>query len=630
MNKLVLIGLIDALVSEAISKIPPPDTIQGPQGKAGRSGRDFDFEEHKSAISEILLSNLPTPEELRGPKGDPGRDGRSFDFNESRIEIETIISEAFDKSKESLKLKFSDLSEMEVESLRGPAGIDGREGRAGRDGQDGEDFSFEKNLENIDKLVKGFISEIKESLKLKFSDLTDEEIYSLKGPKGESGRDGRNFDFDEHEERIKDLLPTREQLKLNFSDLTKEEVENLKLKFSDLTEEEIARMPRGKRGQKGAAGTPGIQGEDGKDGRDGRDGIDGKDGKDGIGKTGPMGAMGRDGRDGADAPYIEDVRIESDKTNFYLKFYFSDGSVINTNTMRVPTNNNVVVTGYAMGGGDAGGGAEETEYFFEGTTLGKFSKVNIIGNATTTPNGDTLDIEFPDFPDPPDTGVDVYLGATLIGHSTELEFDEDDFEVVDNAGRIVITSKAGSGSNPLGVSDEYIEISNQVESINFVGDYVTVKPNVPMSDWALLSDVEPSLEDYSGGNPKAITVYIDVPVPGIMKAVDLEVDAELGDLVRITESELAVRSLADSYDNAQVHGMIISINGSVGDIQIIGKTDAELFDGLDVTKDYYLSDTLPGKFTTVIPTTTNHVEIPVGKAFGTKKFVISIGQRVVK
>lgn len=259
MNKLVLIGLIDALISEAISKIPPPETTQGPRGLAGRNGRDFDFEEHRNAISEIVVSNLPSKEELIGPKGSSGKDGKDFDYEEHKVEIQNTIIECLENFKDQLKFTFQELSEDEIESLRGPMGHSGREGRAGADGKG---FNFEEHKDSINTELRNFVNSIKDSLKLKLSDLSEDELYLLKGDKGDKGRDGRDFDFEEHEDRIKNLLPGLEELKLKFSDLSLEEVDSLKLKFEDLTDEDISKLPRGARGQRGPRGPVGIQGED--------------------------------------------------------------------------------------------------------------------------------------------------------------------------------------------------------------------------------------------------------------------------------------------------------------------------------------------------------------------------------
>ena len=631
MNKLVLIGLIDALISEAISKIPPPEITQGPRGLAGRNGRDFDFEEHRNAISEIVLSNLPTKEELIGPKGSSGKDGKDFDYEEHKVEIQNTIIECLENFKDQLKFTFQDLSEDEIESLRGPMGHSGREGKTGADGADGKDFNFEEHKESINTELRNFVNSIKDSLKLKLSDLSEDELYLLKGDKGDKGRDGRDFDFEEHEDRIKNLLPTTDQLKLKFSDLSIEDVESLKLKFSDLTDDDISKLPRGPRGQRGPRGSNGIQGETGLPGKDGINGKDGLSGKDGL--RGPMGAMGLRGEKGEDAPFIEDVRIEADKTEFNLCFYFSDGSVIRTNKMLVPIKNNVVYQVISGGGGSSGGGgtADPSEYFEDGVSKGTFSKINFTGNATLTPNGDTLDIDIPTT----GTGtneIEILDEGVSLGNFQKIDFEGDGIVVTDEGGglaKVVVTQLPSTVD--LTIKDEGNIVTTTAKKVNFVGDYVTVKPRVPMSEWALLSDVEPSLDDYLGdGTPEEVDVIVDFPDTSILKDVDCDPSVFVGAFVIINSVEVAVNALADNYNTSNVIGLVESKSSSTKcDIRVSG-ISSSIYIGLNSSLDYYLSNVNPGELSSTVPTTSGHVKVKLGQSFGTTKFLFAKGERLVR
>ena len=92
---------------------------------------------------------------LRGPRGLRGRQGESGEFNFSDHEeaINSLILEAVDKAKDSLKLKFSDLSDSEVSRLVGPRGKDGKSVK----------------ISDIEIIVKDHIDSISENLKLKLS-----------------------------------------------------------------------------------------------------------------------------------------------------------------------------------------------------------------------------------------------------------------------------------------------------------------------------------------------------------------------------------------------------------------------------------------------------------------------------
>lgn len=298
----VLIALLVKRVEERLANLPDSSPIRGPRGQrgvTGHDGKDFNFSEHAETIrawaKEAALKFEDFTQEqinaLRGPKGRDGVDGKSFSPEEHGGLILAACEEAVAISSESLKLKFSDLSEEDISKIRGPRGRDGR------DGKDGTSFQFEEH--------RAFF----EGLKPKFSDLSTEEV---------------------------------ERLRLHFQDLTVEEKNSLKLKFSDLTEEDRTAI----RGARGARGQRGRDGNDGRDGKDGLRGLDGRNGKSIVGRAGRDGVDGRDGQEGIDAPHITDIRIESislDEVEFV--FEFSDGTTITSNAIKLPRSNNVYVSG---------------------------------------------------------------------------------------------------------------------------------------------------------------------------------------------------------------------------------------------------------------------------------------------
>jgi hypothetical protein len=322
MEKEILMALIAKIIDSEISgRLKSLQLLSGPRGQRGKSGKDFDFEENKENISSLIDSfiteNLPnlklsfsdlTEEEilsLKGKDGVDGKEGKDFSFHEYRNDIKEILTDYASSISDALKLKFSDLTEEEVLSLKGKDGKDGRNGIDGKDfsfeenkelindsifslvstlrndlklkfsdlteddlskirgprgqrGKQGDNFIFEDHKESIQSLVDSKIESLKDSLKLKFSDLSEEEIFSLQGQKGKDGRDGQSFIFEEHKGEIfsqvsSSIYEIKDDLKLKFTDLSNEEVQGLKLKFSDLTDEEVFKL-RGPRGQRGRQG----------------------------------------------------------------------------------------------------------------------------------------------------------------------------------------------------------------------------------------------------------------------------------------------------------------------------------------------------------------------------------------
>lgn len=259
-----------------------------------------------------------------GKDGVDGKDGKDFSFSEHEETLRAWIKES--------ALKFSDLTEAEIEKLKGS------------EGKPGKDFNFSEHQTQIQEILNSYISNIQEDLKLKFSDLTDEEKLSLKGPRGQRGKQGdsgKDFNFEEHREFFEGLKPkfsdfTEEEvnsLKLKFSDLSEEEKDSLKLKFEELTEEDrfLLRGPRGQKGKQGLQGERGEKGEKGDRGERGIQGIPGLQGLRGI--QGVQGLQGEKGKDGKDAPIVVDIITKKTDSGFKLTFIYSDGTSIETDNI---------------------------------------------------------------------------------------------------------------------------------------------------------------------------------------------------------------------------------------------------------------------------------------------------------
>lgn len=309
MDNEVLIALLVKKVEERLAALPESSPLRGPRGQrgpSGQAGKDFILEEHAGTLrawaEEFALGFEDfTPDQieaLRGPRGRDGKEGKDFSFEENSGLIESVCRQVVDSIRSELKLNFSDLSQDDIEQLIGPRG---REGRAGKDGKD---FSFEEHRSYFD------------SLKPRFCDFTSEEV---------------------------------DKLRLHFADLSDAEKDTLKLRFSDLTEEDRLSL-RGARGQRGVQGEQGIRGEQGVRGLPGITGVRGLQGL-----IGPRGTDGEEGEDGDDALYITDIsvtQIKFDTVSF--NFDFSDGTTIHTNAVKLPVGNNVYVAG---GGSSSSGGS---------------------------------------------------------------------------------------------------------------------------------------------------------------------------------------------------------------------------------------------------------------------------------
>lgn len=291
-NSALLALIIDAQEKAELVEAQKGD--KGRRGPKGLPGESFDFNAHKDQIYnevvEKLKSDFNFVESLKGKDGKDGVDGKDFDFAEHKDQINEIVAK--------YRLRFSDLSHKEKEELKGPRGPRGQRGKPGKD------FDFEEHREFFNGLkltFKDLSVEEKNELKLKFSDLLDYE---------------------------------KEELKLKFKDLTNSDIDKLKLTFDNLTEEEKEQL-KGARGPRGQRGRQGDQGQDGERGERGPMGLRGLPGPQGV--RGLQGPKGEPGINGEDAPTIIDVELKTRGKSFYFVFFYSDGTINETNKIDLPS-----------------------------------------------------------------------------------------------------------------------------------------------------------------------------------------------------------------------------------------------------------------------------------------------------
>ena len=610
MKSEVLLALLIKKVEERLDALSAQSRARGPRGQRGvpgREGKDFSIEEHaetlKSWAKEFALKfedlTVEQISSLRGAAGKDGRNGR--DGKDFSIEEHTETLKSWAKE---FALKFEDLTVEQMESIRGPKG------------KDGKGFNMDTHRDEIYEEIANAVAAISEDIKLKFSDLTEEDIEQLRGPKGRDGKDGKNFNFEEHREyfdslklKFKDLSEEDiSALRLKFTDLTAEEINELKLKFSDLSDEEILKLKghKGPRGQRGQAGINGINAkwsagkelpiESRNDGDfhllipsgdvyefnnsvwgrvsniKGPRGVPGLPGIKGLrGSQGFEGKKGKDGADGKDAPYIVDVRADQFKSDkMELVFEFSDGTTLRTNVIDLPRSNIFIGGGGGSSGGGNGGGAD-----------GKSAYEIAVENGFVGTEAEWLDSLH---------GADGADGADGISPT-----------IVAGTGISVTESPPGTFT---------------ITNTGGAGDSGIVLYNVPCET----------------------DVYVKSAVRMKVDAVVLTMDdwTDLASLTSMSYSPssttLAANALADTYANSNVLGICINKpSANLCDIRLSGST-ADIFTGLDVTEEYYLSDTVPGEIvkTPDAPTDPGTVLLKIGQPYSDLKFVVFKGERIVR
>ena len=581
---------------------------------------------------EGLSDDLRVPRGPRGPQGPQGRDGESgagFNFEEH---AETIREWAREFS-----LKFEDLTEDQILSLRGPRG---------RDGKDGAGFNFGAHKEEIDSIIRDEIEKISESLKLKFSDLTEEDRILLKGERGQRGSPGRDFIFEEHKDFFQSLKPKfsdftdeeRASLVLKFKSLTEEEKSELKLKFSDLTDDDrfLLRGPRGQKGrrglsgEKGDVGSRGPQGARGLPGPSGMPGARGRDGLDGL--DGIAGAAGRD------APWITDIEVRQVKDVVTLVFHFSDGTSVESGVLKLPEGS---PSYYAIGGMAGGAG-----------TPGPAGPQGDPGPAG--PQGDPG----PAGPqgDPGPAGPQGDPGpAGPQGDPGPAGPQGDPGPAGPSGGSIIASGKVtlGAGGSatvltPFITPTSILALTASLTGLNGKLHYDTVVNGVSFNvhsgngsdsghivDWAIVS---------GGTGDPLIAEEIDcdssvfVGAAVVLRKVS-PTEATMDEWLSLTglylisymtyASVLAENGIATSRADSNVVGIVESKSSSVlCNIRMGGVTLGNFF-GLDVGEEYYLSDEIPGGIVpySMRPSNVGSFIVKVGQPRDQNKLIYSRGER---
>lgn len=102
----------------------------------------------------------------------------------------------------------------------------------------------------------------------------------------------------------------------------------------------------------------------------------------------------------------------------------------------------------------------------------------------------------------------------------------------------------------------------------------------------------------------------------------------VGAAVRMDTLGVAQNALADSLTNSNLIGVCESkVSATVCNIRVLGVTPA-IYAGLDVTKEYFLSESTAGLVTTTVPVGSGSVIVRVGQPFSGTKILVIKGQRI--
>lgn len=116
----------------------------------------------------------------------------------------------------------------------------------------------------------------------------------------------------------------------------------------------------------------------------------------------------------------------------------------------------------------------------------------------------------------------------------------------------------------------------------------------------------------------------------VLANVPCEASVYVGAAVIMQNSGTAKNAIADSLANSNIIGIVESKpTTTTCNIRVLGVSEP-IYSSLDVTKEYYLSDSVAGEITTAIPTASGSVMIKVGQPFSATEFLMIKGQPVVR
>ena len=114
----------------------------------------------------------------------------------------------------------------------------------------------------------------------------------------------------------------------------------------------------------------------------------------------------------------------------------------------------------------------------------------------------------------------------------------------------------------------------------------------------------------------------------VLLNVPCESNVAVGDAVRMLATGIARRAIADSVTNSNVLGIAIKkVTATICNVRVAGITE-EIYTGLDVTAEYFLSESVDGGITTTPPTGAGEINLTIGQPFSDKRLFVARGRRI--
>ncbi len=125
-----------------------------------------------------------------------------------------------------------------------------------------------------------------------------------------------------------------------------------------------------------------------------------------------------------------------------------------------------------------------------------------------------------------------------------------------------------------------------------------------------------------------IPAFVDARV--VLTDVPCNASVYVGALVYMNGSGVAINAIATGLTTSNIMGIVESKPSlEQCDIRVLGVTTS-IFYGLDVTKEYFLSDTNEGEMQNVPPTASGSVMLKIGQPYSSDQMLVLKGTRTVR
>ena len=129
-----------------------------------------------------------------------------------------------------------------------------------------------------------------------------------------------------------------------------------------------------------------------------------------------------------------------------------------------------------------------------------------------------------------------------------------------------------------------------------------------------------------------MTLYVNNSNPTsnalLLKNLECSPSTYVGAAVRF-QGGIVTPALADSIENSNVLGIVEEIFGNLAIVRTDG-VSRSIYSGLDESREYFLSDTIPGGLTVDVPVTPGHIALKIGTPVGNDRFYVQKGVRVIR